>query len=259
MEDVEDKLVKYCRACQVELVVGGNWTVGKAKDNNRKCRSCIKEYDRGHYNEPHVKLRTKEYTTINKEKRKEYSKEYHKENRDKEKEYYEDNKEKIKEHNNKPEIKRRRQEYDKEYRSKLRARKKRNEHRKNRKRTDLWYDAQCKLRVASNRLIKNCLSGGKKDFSGVDDLGCGKEVFLAHIESQFQPGMTWENRGLRGWHYDHIIPICEIDPTDREAVKQVLHYTNIRPLWAKDNIIKGQEDKKRSFKRVNSKNSLPQS
>ena len=215
--------IKICRKCNVELIVGENWLKSQFKCKNYICRGCQKEYNKE-----------------NKEKMTEYNKEYYEKNKDniKEntKEYRENNKEKMK-------------EYSKEYNTKPEIRKKINERVKLRRRNDPWFDAQCKLRRSHTRLIKNLLDGKDRDFSAVRDLGCTKEVFLAHIESQFQTGMTWGNRGLRGWHYDHIISICEIDPTDKEAVLKVLHYTNLRPLWAVDNIRKGQEDKKKSIRK----------
>ena len=38
-------------------------------------------------------------------------------------------------------------------------------------------------------------------------IGCDRETFISHIETQFTEGMTWENYGLKGWHVDHIIPL----------------------------------------------------
>ena len=241
---IKNTQIKYCRKCQVQLIVGDNWLESQIKSRSYICNGCRKE-------------KNKEYDQNNKDKKKEYLKEYYENNKqklkEKNKEYYENNKDTIKEYNKKYH-----KEYyeenivkirdrHKEYSSRPEAKKKLNARLKIRRQTDPWYDARCKLRKATNRLIKNCLMGYGKNFSGVGDLGCGKEVFIAHIESQFQPGMTWENRGKYGWHYDHIISICEIDPTDREAVKRLLHYTNLRPLWAVDNLKKSAEDKKKSI------------
>jgi tRNA(Leu) C34 or U34 (ribose-2'-O)-methylase TrmL len=51
--------------------------------------------------------------------------------------------------------------------------------------------------------------------------------------------MSWDNYGRYGWHLDHIRPFISFDLTDKEQQQQSLHYTNMQPLWAKDNIIKG--------------------
>jgi len=66
--------------------------------------------------------------------------------------------------------------------------------------------------------------------------GCTYAELAAHIEKQFQDGMTWENMGL--WHVDHIVPFSkffEENPHDVDCN----HYTNLQPLWAKDNLSKG--------------------
>jgi hypothetical protein len=68
-------------------------------------------------------------------------------------------------------------------------------------------------------------------------LGCTRAEFLAHIEAQFQPGMTWENRSL--WHIDHIRPCAGFDMLDPAQQRVCFHYTNLQPLWAADNIKKG--------------------
>ena len=58
------------------------------------------------------------------------------------------------------------------------------------------------------------------------EVGCVKEEFINHIESLFQEGMTWDNRGNDGWHIDHIVPLTKGGTN---------HYTNLQPLWAEDN------------------------
>jgi hypothetical protein len=61
-----------------------------------------------------------------------------------------------------------------------------------------------------------------------------------HLESKFQPGMTWENHGRNGWHIDHIKPLCSFDLTDLMQLRQACHYTNLQPLWAKENLRKNR-------------------
>lgn len=58
-----------------------------------------------------------------------------------------------------------------------------------------------------------------------------------HISSQFAEGMTWENYGK--WHIDHIRPLASFDLNIKEHVLAASHYTNLRPLWANENIKKG--------------------
>lgn len=72
----------------------------------------------------------------------------------------------------------------------------------------------------------------------IDLLGCTLEEYQDYIESKFQPGMTWENHKRDGWHIDHILPLRESNIPEEEKLKR-LHYTNTQPLWAKENISKG--------------------
>ena len=51
-------------------------------------------------------------------------------------------------------------------------------------------------------------------------------------------GMCWEKLG-KEIHIDHIIPCCSFDLVNEEKQKKCFHYTNLQPLWAKDNLSKG--------------------
>lgn len=64
-------------------------------------------------------------------------------------------------------------------------------------------------------------------------VGCSLEELARHLERQFLPGMTWENRRL--WHVDHKKPIASFNLHDPEQQKRAFHFTNLQPLWAKDN------------------------
>lgn len=68
-------------------------------------------------------------------------------------------------------------------------------------------------------------------------LGCDWLILKTHIERQFIKGMTWENRSK--WHIDHIIPISSAK-TEEDVIK-LNHYTNLRPLWAADNLRKSNK------------------
>ena len=55
--------------------------------------------------------------------------------------------------------------------------------------------------------------------------------------------MTWENWGNKKgeWSIDHKYPLSKVDLTDREQLLRVCHYTNLQPLWASENIMKGNK------------------
>jgi len=68
-------------------------------------------------------------------------------------------------------------------------------------------------------------------------IGCSRKDLRVHIESEFQPGMTWENYGE--WEIDHIKPLCLFNLLDQKERLAANLYTNLQPLWAKDNLLKG--------------------
>jgi hypothetical protein len=78
-------------------------------------------------------------------------------------------------------------------------------------------------------------AGQNKPSRSFELLGTDLEGFKAHMESQFLPGMSWENHGE--WHIDHIIPLAS--GKTPEEIWKLCHYTNLQPLWASDNLSKG--------------------
>lgn len=89
------------------------------------------------------------------------------------------------------------------------------------------------LRSRLRLAIKNQQKAG----SAVADLGCSISELKQHLESQFQTGMNWQNYGQ--WHIDHIQPLASFNLEDREQFLAANHYTNLQPLWAEDNLRKG--------------------
>ena len=65
-------------------------------------------------------------------------------------------------------------------------------------------------------------------------IGCTQQELLQHIEKQFLKGMSWENRKL--WHIDHIIPMDSAKTLEDNY--KLNHFTNVRPMWAKNNLSK---------------------
>lgn len=51
--------------------------------------------------------------------------------------------------------------------------------------------------------------------------------------------MNWGNHGLEGWHIDHIIPCNAFDLSDESQQKKCFHFSNLQPLWAFENLSKG--------------------
>lgn len=100
-------------------------------------------------------------------------------------------------------------------------------------------DLNFRLRRALRVRIHDILKGQQKAGSAIRDLGCTWEELKAHLESLFQPGMTWDNWGLHGWHIDHKTPLAAFDLSDPDQFKKAVHYTNLQPLWARENQIKG--------------------
>jgi len=177
------------------------------KDNlTSNCKKCISEHGKKRYKE-------------NPERKKENSRKWRKENPEYNKKRYQEN-----------------PEYFKKYREENSAalKKTRNARDTRRRRTDPFFS--CKHNISRS------ISGALKEIDSVKNettleiLGCGTyEKFKEHMQSQFSPGMTWDKYGE--WHNDHIVPLATAKTN--KQIKKLNHYTNLQPLWAKDNMSKG--------------------
>jgi hypothetical protein len=81
--------------------------------------------------------------------------------------------------------------------------------------------------------------GYKKNKNTTDIFGCEWDFLYMYIQRQFKGGMTWDNRGRKGWHIDHKIPLSSAK--NEEDMLAICHYTNLQPLWAIDNIKKSNK------------------
>lgn len=104
-----------------------------------------------------------------------------------------------------------------------------------RKKCDPLYKMKVNIRHRVRKAFKT--KSWRKTFGSEFILGCNWITAHNHIESLFINGMTWDNHGE--WHIDHIIPLASAKT--EEELKLLCHYTNLQPLWAKDNLSKGSK------------------
>jgi len=101
--------------------------------------------------------------------------------------------------------------------------------------------ARNKLHGSISTAVLKSLKGAGKGGSWTTILGYNADDLQKHLESLFQPGMTWENHGFYGWHIDHIRPMVSFDfqTTEDEDFHKCWAMSNLQPLWAKENMTKG--------------------
>lgn len=94
-----------------------------------------------------------------------------------------------------------------------------------------------------SRAIYHAIGENKGFRKWSEIVGYTKEDLFNHLEKQFQPGMTWNNYGLYGWHIDHIRPKASFNFTTAEdpEFKECWALDNLQPLWALDNIMKSDK------------------
>jgi len=190
------------------------------------------------------------YRANNKEDRKEKRKKYLEENKEYVatvcKAYRLRNRDKIrekqkvydKERRAKPEVKEKNRISNKEYREKNKdtLRVKQNLYYLNRRQNDPLYHLTWILRVRIRDAFRR--NGYKKTSKTCELLGADFKTVSKYIEQQFTEGMVW---GLVGpkIHIDHKIPLASAN--NKEELIKLLHYTNLQPLWAEDNLKKSDK------------------
>lgn len=136
------------------------------------------------------------------------------------------------------ELKRRAREYRKNY-----------DYHKNRYHADPIYKLRVLMKGRLRSILLNPKIDLKKSKRTFEYIGCSAEELKKYIEERFTEGMTWDNYGE--WHVDHKTPTSKAS-TEEELIA-LCHYTNLQPLWGKDNLCKGKltseewEDKKRKI------------
>lgn len=99
-------------------------------------------------------------------------------------------------------------------------------------------DPSFAIRERMSAQIGQALRGRKAGRSWEAIVGYTLGDLMQHLERQFLPGMTWENRAK--WHIDHIVPLVgfTFDGPDDPEIARAWSLSNLRPLWAGENIRK---------------------
>lgn len=198
---------KICSKCKLEKDICEFGIHKKNKDGKRySCKECENSESRKwKENNKHKVL---EYSKTYYIRRLELNKIHSKNNKEKflesQKKYYNNNKEKV--------IKRI------------------VEYQKNKIKEDNLFKLKKTIQRTIRRYIKN------KKFTTTEIIGCDYDSFKIYFESLFTEGMCWDKLGSE-IHIDHIIPLSSAKTEDE--LYKLNHYTNLQPLWAKDNLIKG--------------------
>lgn len=101
-----------------------------------------------------------------------------------------------------------------------------------------------KLRHTVSSLVNRRLKkrgASKCGDSFFEAIGYSFEDLVKHLESQFWPGMTWDNQGK--WHIDHIEPdsLFSYKVMSDQGFQDSWALNNLQPLWAEDNLKKSDK------------------
>lgn len=101
-------------------------------------------------------------------------------------------------------------------------------------------DPEFRIRLLLGARISSAIRavGAVKRVKSLSLLGCSLPELRKYLSSLFKSGMTWENYGPV-WHVDHIKPCAGFDLSDLEQQKTCFHWTNLQPLFARENFMKG--------------------
>jgi hypothetical protein len=233
--------MRKCKECGEEKVITDfPYDYRYGKYCGYTCKKCKLEYNKKYReenklillekqkiyreeNREEIKIRKQLHDSSNREKNRLRAKKWNEKNKDKKSEYS-----KSYYQNNKVTIRNRQNELNNttEYKQKVYN----NRNKPNNKIKD-------RLRHRIREAIKE--QYGKKAYKTMELLGCSVDECRKWLESKFLHGMSWGNYGK--WHIDHILPCASFDLTKPEEQLKCFHYTNLQPLWAKDNLSKGSK------------------
>lgn len=102
-------------------------------------------------------------------------------------------------------------------------------------------DSNFRMKAILRSRMREALKNNKKLATLESLVGCTVPELKVYLESLFEEGMSWDNWAVKGWHIDHIKPCSLFDFKYEDHQRECFHYTNLQPLWAKDNIAKSNK------------------
>jgi len=227
--------MKYCPDCETSKEESCFYANNRSKDGlGSRCKECIKIYGQGYRQRPEVKIRRDAEKKV--WRNSPQGKAYHRQ-------YFLDNKDELTEANRAWE-----RDHPEAVRNSKRKWTKKDKLENPTRAADRSFtrrreDPNFRLKEVLRARLRIAVKKGFKNGSAVDDLGCSIAQLRVHLESKFQPNMTWENwgKGFGCWNIDHIIPLAAFDLTDRQHVILACNYLNLQPLWFEDNMAKGDK------------------
>ena len=217
--------LKKCSKCGNSIPISTKFWHKKGRGLSSVCKKCKKAYDQQRVLTALQAKNKKKYDQEYQEKNKNRFEKYHKAYN---KSYYNNNIEKLTRYNH---------EYKKANR----------EYKKKRRSTDISYA----LRTNISRAIRSAL---QKEESILAFLPYSIQELKLHLESKFEYWMNWNNYGIYlkdewndndfltwKWQIDHIIPQSKFtyDSMSHINFEKCWCLENLRPLSAKQNILKG--------------------
>ena len=201
------------------------------------CKKCHNKYKKelGYYKDYRIK-------------KPEYYKDYRRKNKDHLRRYYREYRRNWIKQN--PEIREYQREYQREWRKQNQEKKQEQnkEYRKNNPKKYREYKKEYRKKVSkipSYRIntsislgIWKSLKGNKSGRRWETLTGYTLEDLMKHLESQFEPWMSWDNYGK--WHIDHIKPksLFKYENAEDPEFKKCWALENLQPLEARENLIK---------------------
>ena len=215
-KNIKRKFMKICTVCKKSLPFSEFFKDSSRNDGyNASCKSCKKI---------HCKL----YRETHPDKMLEIRKKYKEDNPDYQKLY-------LREYRTRDYVKAQKREY----RQRPEIKKRKLEQMKQRRSENL----NIRLNYLFSKKINNALKRKNVSKLGVSWkllLGYDANILKTHLESLFQPGMSWDNYGKFGWHIDHIIPQSSFvfSSIYDSQFKTCWSLDNLQPLWWYDNLAK---------------------
>ena len=114
------------------------------------------------------------------------------------------------------------------------------------------------IRVRTNKAFKS--QNVRKTNKTFDLLGCSHSFCKDWIIHELYGNLTVENYGTV-WQIDHCLAVTYFNLLDKNDMKKCFNWVNLRPMYVKDNFIKGdkidmrlyllQEIKAKYFMKIN--------